>query len=72
MVTRERIEFKVGNVVVLRSGSGPRMTVNAVTPAGIGAIWWRGATLQGGTFHPSTLALAAGVSVSLDEKAHQT
>ena len=58
VIVRGHAEFKVGDVVQLRSGGGPKMTITGMSAAGIAVAWWRGATIQGGTFPPAALTLA--------------
>lgn len=51
------IEFKVGDVVCLKSG-GPDMTVvgiNTQSTLAIGTAWFAGAELKHGSFVPETL-----------------
>lgn len=51
-------QFRKGDVVQVRSG-GPRMTVHAVSAAGVSCTWFKGLTLQGAVFDPRTLMRVA-------------
>jgi uncharacterized protein YodC (DUF2158 family) len=49
------MEFKIGDVVQLKSG-GPRMTVDHIDPHGaINCIWFQGQERKSAAFQPATL-----------------
>jgi uncharacterized protein YodC (DUF2158 family) len=49
-------DIGIGDVVQLRSG-GPRMTVHGVSVDKIDATWWRGSSIQAGSFAPETIVV---------------